>query len=444
LAKEGSPSAVKMLRTLIKDDRAYVRDWSVKYCRHVKDPKGVAALLPLLRQRDELGRANGAAALGFTDTTPAGVALRNVALKDKSPVVRREAVTWLPHLPDPTANAAVLAETCEDADPDVRAASLEALVEMKHESGAALAEARLADEDEGVRCAALWALSELDRTIASAAIGTYHEGDGWLRRLQTVETALEMRDAPSVDALIDLIAHPHRRVSADAHRALRRVSGKEFGKDTEVWRGWFDGQRAKWGRPKKLHSLKAPKKDGDTTVRYHGIEVASDGVLFVIDKSGSMTTWMTGVNAKWTRWGITLFRLKKALAELPDGVRVNVLLFSDHVSQSFDAARPLNEKTRKAVGTYLKRDSPGGNTNVEDTLRAALAMDDIDTVFFLGDGNPNRGPYVLSSRIRSHFRTLNRRRKLVVHTISIGADESGASLLRRLANENGGSAVRYD
>jgi HEAT repeat protein len=443
LAQEGSASAVKLLRTLIKDERAWVRDWSIAYCKHVKDPKGHAALLPLLKQRDIEARRNGIAALGYTASELAGHELRGVALKDKSPAVRREAVTWLFSLPGADENAAVLADACEDPDPDVRTAALESLVRMKHASGAALAVARLGDEDEGVRCAALWALSNLDREAASAHVGRYHESDAWRARLQVIETGLILRDAPSVDALIGLVDHAHRRVSTEAHQALRRISGMEYGKDPELWRTWFDGQRDGWSPPKKLHALNAPKKEGDTTVRYHGIEVASDGVCFAIDKSGSMTEWMTGKNKDWTRWGATLNRLRHTLGELPDGVRVNVLLFSDDVTQVFDRAMPLSEKVRKAIDTFLKRDSPGGNTNVEDALRAALAMDDIDTLFFLGDGEPNRGPYVLSSRIRPYFWTLNRRRKIVVHTISVGADESGESLLRTLAKENRGRIVTY-
>jgi len=415
----------------------------VNYCQNIEKPDAIAALLLLTKKPDVLTRRNGVAALGRTNSATAGELLRRIALRDKHASVRREAIAWLSSVPHPDECVVTLSKTCEDPDPDVRTQSLICLVEMKHESGIELAVARLQDEDEGVRCAGLWALSVLAPDRVSEHIGRYHADDDWRARLQAIETGLVIRDARCIDVLIGLVDHGHGRVSTEAHRALRRITGQQYGKDPELWRAWFAQNSEGWAPPKKLYSLSASKEGSGTTVRYHGIEVASAGVVFAIDKSGSMTKLMAGKNEGWSRWGIALNRLRATIAELPDGVRVNVLLFNDRVTQAFDRARPLDDKVRKDVSTFLKRDSPGGNTNVEDTLRAALAMDDVDTLFLLGDGEPNRGPLVHGTRIRPYFWAQNRRRNLLVHTVAIGADKRGLKLLRRLASDNRGRLVKY-
>ena len=444
LAEEGTPAAVKLLRTLIADEHPWVRDQASSYCDKLRDDDAIDALLPLLKTRDEVVRRSAVVALGRTKSAVAGQALRKIATSDKSAAVRRDAVAWLETPPVTEDTLPTLTRAAQDADPLVRATTLITFYHLdKTAEGAEHAVALLGDEDEGVRCAALWALSLMDRNRVSEHIGRFREDDGWRARMQAIETATLVRDTRCVEVLIELLTYPHRRISTEAHQALRRVTGLQYGQEPDLWRAWLDQTRDGWKRPEKLKPPTASSDSGDTTVRYHGIEIASDGIVFAIDASGSMTEYMGGDYDGWTRWGIALARLRSTVEELPDGVRVNVLLFNDRVTALYDDAKPLSASVRKDVDTFLKRGGPSGNTNVFDTLQTALEMEDVDTLFLLGDGEPNRGTFTLGKRIRPYFWASNRRRKLKVNTISIGADESGRELLRALADLNGGEFVGY-
>lgn len=439
LGKEGTVAAAKLLRRLVKDEVPNVRDWAVWSCEGLKDEKAAAELLPLTRDRDALVRLNGHSALARARAPQLLEVLDKVVREDKSALVRESAVAWLGSLPDPAAVRQLAFHALKDEAPEVRAAGLMTLDEHKLPEVVAAVEAACGDPDEGVRCTARSTLRLLDPERGAARLGTYHPGDGWRARVQTVEDASRLRGVSSVEALIGLLQYPHVRVAGEALEVLQRLTRKEYGPDPEVWRGWWEQNRAGWKAPSgRLEPLGTGKDKERTTARYHGIEVRTECVVFALDFSGSMTEDTRGGE----KWLVAAAHLEETLAALPDGVRVNLVLFADEVTTVFDEPRALDAKSRKALATFLLRSSnPSGGTNVLGAIETTLAMDDVDTLFLLTDGSPTAGDVVFSARVRPRVTRANRRRKIAIHTVAFGASDNARAFMKRLASANGGRYV---
>jgi hypothetical protein len=162
-------------------------------------------------------------------------------------------------------------------------------------------------------------------------------------------------------------------------------------------------------------------------------------VVFVLDLSGAMRDPIG--KGKATRWEVAREELAQTLAGLADGLAVNVVLFQEDVESAFDAPRPLDAKTRKALRTFLRRTSPGERGNLLAGVLHAVRQD-ADSVYLLSDGAPSTGEMVHKGRVRATIRQENRRLKRAIHCVGFGAQKSSErSFLARIAAESGGEVV---
>ena len=99
----------------------------------------------------------------------------------------------------------------------------------------------------------------------------------------------------------------------------------------------------------------------------------------------------------------------------------------------------LSAPIRSELTKWLKKLEPGNGTNLYDALELALKMDDIDAIYLLSDGRPNGGRYRRTQDILREVKKINRRRRVSIHGISLGAE---SPLLKQLAAANGGEYVR--
>ena len=76
-----------------------------------------------------------------------------------------------------------------------------------------------------------------------------------------------------------------------------------------------------------------------------------------------------------------------------------------------------------------------GATNVFDALDKAFALEDVDTIYLLSDGQPAGGKIDDPLLLRQEIQAWNATRRIPIHTISLGGD---VMLLRRLAEDSGG------
>ena len=161
-------------------------------------------------------------------------------------------------------------------------------------------------------------------------------------------------------------------------------------------------------------------------------------VLFVIDKSGSMT-------------GEKIDQAKEALRfvvnNLNEGDLFNILDYNSSVDQFRPELEIYNDETRKAALGYIDGIYAGSGTNIHDALTTGLAqLQDSDRpnfVLFLTDGLPTVGE-VNESNIAAAVRQSNNVRARML-SFGVGYDVN-SRLLDRLTTENSGASeyVRPD
>lgn len=441
LAKDGSPAAAKLLLDLARDTDPFVRDAAVLAGDSLENPAGVKLVAGSARSRDELLRLNLAELLGRTRSADAFETLRGLVGKDRSARVRGRALDWLWGWSKVPGALDLAVEAYGDDDPAVRAAAVEAAGRMRGEAALELTRKALADEDEGVRCVARMELRYLAPDEALAGLEEGRKAEGWRTRAQTVEDALHLRKVAAVDALVELVGDEVLRVSVAAHRALVALSGKEIGRDVELWRAWWKVNRANWKAPKgKLGEAKGGGKK--SVARFQGVEIVSGRVCFVLDRSGSMADPMKGDADGRTCWQYVTAELAKTLDALPDGTKVNVVTFNNVPTVAARAPRTLGKKSRAALSRFATKQSAGGRGDLLAAMMLALSMPEIDTVILLSDGTPSHGEIVNRVRARSFIRAKNRMAKRAIMTIGFGAVvPPERKFMEGVARDSGGVCV---
>jgi HEAT repeat protein len=441
LARDGSADAARVLVELLADRDSSVRDAAVVACGDVKDADAVKALCSAARAAEELTRRNAAEALGRTKSPAALAMLEALATKDLSAQVRADALEALWRFRG-DAKAAAIAKACaSDPRPIVRAAAVETAGGVGGDGAVDVVRKALGDPDDGVRCVAMLALRWVARADAVAGLAAAATDPSWRIRAQCVDDAESLRDAAAVDALVALVGDKSVRVAAAAHRALQRLSGKEIGRDPELWAAWWAANRAAWQPPKGDLDRDIADDPRRTTARYHGLDVATDAAVFVADLSGSMGDPMSAAD-KRVRWTVAAEELRRTLAALPDSFVVNLLFFRDATQSAFDRPQRLTRPNRDKAEAFVTAASPSHRGDLLGAVLAALASDDVDTVFVLSDGDPSAGDIVDRGRVRAAIRQRNRMRKCVIDTIGFGARTAAdRALLENLARDSGGRAV---
>ncbi len=444
LARDGSADAARLLAELLVDRSPYVRDQTVVSCAKLTDDGAIAAIAKVARNKDSLARRNAAAALGGTKHASALPALAKLIGSDRDVAVRIAALDALWGYRENGEALELCADAATHADAGVRAAAVEAAGRLRGARGRELTIAGFDDADAGVRAVARMELTYVDPEEASKRLAESADAVTWVERAQCVDDALKLRDVAGVDALVKLLADERVRVSAAAHRGLKELSGKHFGRDTELWASWWKQNRDGWKAPPHRRGGPAEGSDDEKTrARYHGLEVLGDRIAFVVDLSGSMRDPMTkGDDRGPTRWDAARDELSKTIDALPDHVAVNVLLFQVEVSEAFDAPRALDRKTRKSLRTFLKRTTPGERGNLLAGVLAALSQDDVDTLYLLSDGAPSAGDMVYKDRVRDAVRSVNRSRKCAINCVGFGATKARErKFLTDLAQQSGAEVV---
>jgi len=186
------------------------------------------------------------------------------------------------------------------------------------------------------------------------------------------------------------------------------------------------------------------RSTNQTTATFYGLEVVSDRVAFIVDRSGSMSAkaggkGRTGTAAKKTGVGTRLTvaheELTGALKGLSPGVMFNVIYFSTGVYPWQDELVEKDQDVHEEAVSFSARQKPGGGTNIYDAILVAFEDRRVDTIYLLSDGDPSTGKVVAPALILERIAKLNRTRKVQVHCISIG---KRSTFMRNLAAQNGG------
>ena len=143
--------------------------------------------------------------------------------------------------------------------------------------------------------------------------------------------------------------------------------------------------------------------------------------------------------------------LVKALSGLREGALFNVVFYASDVWTWADDLVEMSAGAREEVASFVEETGAVGGTNIYGALERALelagasedgdwAEPEIDTIYLLTDGRATVGLTTDTDDILAFVRERNRTAGITINTIGLSAAHD-TNLLRRLAEENGGTYV---
>lgn len=152
----------------------------------------------------------------------------------------------------PVARPYVIART-SDSDPKVRVWSTRLLGELTGRQAAiAVAQRIVMDRDAEVRRAAYLAshqlLREPDSALAlrQALLSTAGDRQAVItQRLAAIDAIADLRDAPAIPYLIELLADPNPGTAAAAQQSLTVLARQDFGYDAKTWMTWWNNNASR-------------------------------------------------------------------------------------------------------------------------------------------------------------------------------------------------------
>ena len=423
----------------------------------------------------------------FTDMGAVEILLQTVVASERSFGVLDAAIRIIATTKDPKVIGWLVRQSKGKGKWLERTAIVEAMADITSpEVNAVLAWLIRKESDSRVLAMALTAVGEKGMKEEIDAVIPHLEHDDWQVRLAAIEALGGFKDDKAIIHLIDRLMNERGRLRFDIESALKKLTGKDFGRDANVWRKWFHERDLKKddppeGKPPEGNAGRKPgeKKGVGSVVKeptYFGIKVVSDRVLFIIDVSKSMKTPIdidkmklmrdaatTGEgkggenkddekfeqSVKWwkikDRLDLAKAHLAFVIKNLREDQKFEMVSFSEKITP-WNGGRVLKAKTRNKLRAINWIEE----LKVEEATAAGAALDfafemagpgaadknyktGVDTIFFLSDGAPSDRS---GDEILEEIRGRNRLRKIRIHVIAIL--NYSTPFLRKLAEQNGG------
>ncbi len=232
-----------------------------------------------------------------------------------------------------------------------------------------------------------------------------------------------------------------KRTVSEIVRELQRISGRSFRAAPERWSAWW---QAVLDERVELPADVEEAGGYVSSTSFFGLNVLSDRVLFVIDRSGSMDgAFATDGRSRYEE---AIHQFQRFLEKAGSELRFGVVLFSDKGDRWQGGLVPATNGNVDSAVRWLRGQQPRGGTQLFEGFRTALRLDrdgrldparqDADTVIVLCDGATAQGPDWVEPWIRSE----NPVAQLVFHAVQIGA--TGDGTLEALTERSGGDFVR--
>jgi hypothetical protein len=333
------------------------------------------------------------------------------------------------------------------------------------------------DKDPRVRTAVLESLRTVEAGWEDFVIGRFADAD-WGVQLLAVKIAAERKLRRAVPHLIIVLDKARPRVAEEIGTVLKDLTGQNFDAYGDVWAKWWAEHKDEFEAAPDVKTGKPRPPPPD--VKYYGLPVKSDRVLFIIDVSGSMKLEAkkaqppTPSGPSPTTPGdqplapppaeplpsgpkidIAKAELRRAIKKLPKTTLFNIIAFSTTVTPWSKTMRTADEATKAEADTWVATLEAVGGTFVDGALRMAFeiaglgAVDkaypevNVDTIILMSDGEPTDNTYpdtklMEPQTILDHVKEWNSQRRVVVHTIAMDLTDDGRNFLKALAEQNGG------
>jgi hypothetical protein len=288
----------------------------------------------------------------------------------------------------------------------------------------------------------------------------------WREASQAVSWAQALGDKACVPFLItSLDAWTERglqgaqslRVRHELANSLATRRGGNLGLDPALWRAWWSGVQ------QGLRPTPRGAKVEGTGASFFGVRPESDRIVFVLDRSGSMTESVTlseaeggtRIGASARRWDEAQRQLHAFLRDAPKGLKFNVVLFHSYAEAFRDELVPANADQLEALRLWLGIQSPNGGTMLRPGLDLALNLEqteverppgstapeprplpECDTVILLCDGETSEG----GAWVQHFLSQVAPRLRVVIHGVQVGGQSDG--VLEALARGTRGGYVQ--
>lgn len=295
-------------------------------------------------------------------------------------------------------------------------------------------------------------LADAEATQLARACARTLAGEDWKLALLGAQWALALPLERAAPLLIEALAswqaraadgHGSRRVAGAIVAALEQHSGRRIGHRLEWWRSWWEVRRKHGDRPGDSAGETAVAGPPPGTSQFFGLELYSDRVVFVLDRSGSMQEPL-GAEGR-TRYETALAELRGCLYGLGEDVRFNVVVFHSEASAWRTKLALATKRAQQEALQWLEGQAPGGGTDLQSGLELVQPRDEhgkarwteleADTVVVLCDGQAQR-----PRSIEAWLRDNNPLGLLRVCCVEIGS--AGNGQLQELAERTGGTFRR--
>lgn len=282
--------------------------------------------------------------------------------------------------------------------------------------------------------------------------------DDWRTSSRAVTLQTPLTNDVAVPALIEALSIWKARAAAgvqslrvrfEIQRALRARSGRAFGLEPEDWRAW-------WAYMRSDKRGAAPQTGGppdSTEASFFGIRPASDRVVFVIDRSGSMnyafgkeTNGRGEVMRK--RWAEAQQQLFDFLESIGPKAKFDIVLFHTIAEVWKGELVTADKENLEALKEWLKFQTPNGGTRLREGVEAALHVGpdgepdltrlQADTAIVLCDGETEEGAQWVNPFLERVLPST----RVVFHGVQIGTQ--GDETMARLAKGSRGDFVKID
>ncbi len=364
---------------------------------------------------------------------PAWVPSLVKALHDKNAGVRRWAVRSLGKIGNAAATEPVR-KLVQAKDIYVRSNAIEALARIDPKQfGETLVQAIRDDKDGGVRCALLGAAKSIFPERAEEISAARLVDEDWRPRMQAVDNLADIKTKSCIDALLTVVDDGRPVVAKRVLERLRNLTGQQLTRP-EIWRKWWKENRATFQFPDGLATKKLD--EGKTVASFNGIQVTSDHVAFLIDKSVRMGIRLASRGV--TKAAAARDELKTVLDKLSDKVVVNVFTYAIDVKAFAKKPLHLSKRVRTRAVAFLGKQKTGRAKDIWKVLERVITDPSLDTAYLLSSGEPDVGTYVHWNRVTRHLRDLNRFHKVTVHTVAYSDSKWFRDQLEKISECTGG------
>jgi hypothetical protein len=350
------------------------------------------------------------------------------------------------------------------------------------------------DKDARVRLAALETLATAQADWEHHVLGRLADSD-WGVQMLAIRIVSERRLRRAVPHLINALEKSSPRVQQEIGTLLKALTGQNIEAYGDVWAKWWAEHKEEFeaggeaGAAASPTVKAGPKKEEFPDVKFYGLKVKTDKVMFIIDISGSMkletknpgpapgtpkppagpitpTDEAGGAPAppppeeimSGPKIDVSKDELRKAIKKLPKNAKFNIIAFNTGAQPWQPGMKDATEANKEEALKWVRTLSPSGSTYIDGALRMAFQMAGtgavdkayqevaIDTIVLMSDGAPTDNSVGVDGAakimdpevILQHVREWNVQKRVVIHAIAVDLVD-GVEFMVKLAAENGGT-----